>query len=226
MGIIQVLCMGYIAAVARSQELQECSVGTSSLTVGSTEDADNLADYVLCSNGDFNVQWDEEVFVTTTIRVSDGTSLNITGTGPGAIADGGGSTQLFVVEGGSTLHLSDMTLSNGSASSGGAISATDSSVSFSGNTSFSSNSANDSGGAIYAYYSTVWWDGDGTQFSYNSAKVDGGAIYANSSTVSWDGDDTQFSYNSAYDDGGAIYASDSLNVSWDGDGTQFSSNSA
>ncbi|CAM9385517.1 unnamed protein product [Laminaria digitata] len=216
--------MGILAAAARSQEVQNCSVGTSPLNVSSTEEAATLAASLECSNGDFYVQWVGEVFVNETIHVGFGTSLNITGAGPGATADGRNMTQLFYVEGGSRLHLSDMILAHGSASGGGALYAKQSSVSFSGNTSFSSNSAG-YGGAIFASESTVSWDGDDTHFSSNSAGYSGGAIFAPESTVSWDGDGTQFSSNSA-EWGGAICAPGSSTVSWDGDGTQFSSNSA
>ncbi|CAM9858548.1 unnamed protein product, partial [Ectocarpus sp. 12 AP-2014] len=225
MGIFQVVYLGLLVVVARSQELQNCSVGTSPFPVGSTEDAAALATSLECSNGDFAVEWVGEVFVEETIFVTDGTSLHIAGAGRGAVADGGGSTQLFYVEGGSSLHVSDMTLSNGNTSfNGGAIFANQSVVSFSGNASFISNYAGEDGGAIFAFQSIVSWDGDGTQFSNNSAGY-GGAIFADESTVSWDGDGTQFSSNSADREGGAIYARQS-NVSWDGDGTQFSSNSA
>ncbi|CAM9835026.1 unnamed protein product [Pylaiella littoralis] len=228
MGLFLGVCMGLLAAVARTQELQNCSVDTTPLIVGSLEDADTLADSLGCSNGDaFAVEWVGEVFVAATIRVTSGTSLNIAGAGPGAIADGRDITQLFVVDEGSSLHLSDMTLTNGYSSSGGAIFANQSSVSFSGNISFISNSAH-SGGAIYATSSSaVSWDGDGTEFSNNSADDSGGAIYATgSSTVSWDGDGTEFSNNSARYSGGAIYATNSSNVSWDGDGIEFSKNYA
>ncbi|CAN0016960.1 unnamed protein product [Ectocarpus fasciculatus] len=92
-------------------------------------------------------------------------------------------------------------------------------------TQFSSNSANEKGGAIDASsFSTVSWDGDGTQFSSNSAEW-GGAISAVESTVSWVGDGTQFSCNSANENGGAIFAYSSTGA-WDGDDTQFSYNSA
>ncbi|CAN0237623.1 unnamed protein product [Ectocarpus sp. 8 AP-2014] len=214
MGLFQVLCV--MAVVARSQELQNFSVGTSPFTVGSTEDAATLAMSIQCSNGDFSVQWVEEVFVVETIYVTDGTSLIITGVGPEAIADGGDSTQLFVADRGSNLHLSDVILTNGNAFDGGAIHANQSSVSFGGNTIFSSNSATEGGGAIYAYDSRVSWDGDGIQFNSNHAGEDGGAIYAVESTVSWDGDDTYFYSNFADNTGGAIYAYEST-ASWDGD---------
>ncbi|CAB1099999.1 unnamed protein product [Ectocarpus sp. CCAP 1310/34] len=186
---------------------------------------------ILYANGDFSVRWVGEIFVAETIRVINGTSLNVTGAGPGAIADGSGSTQLFAVDGGSNLHLSNMTLSNGNTSFGGAVFANQSSVSFFGTTSFSSNSAYYGAPflrnmeAINAYESTVSWDGDGTRFSSNYANGSGGAILASpSSTVSWDGDGTQFSSNSA-DYGGGIVASNSA-LSWNGDGAEVSNNSA
>lgn len=255
MGLLQVVRVGLLATVVRSQELQNCSFDTSTFTVDSTESLISLATALGCSNGDFSVRWVGEVFVENRIQVTDGTSLNITGAGPGAVADGQNVTQLFRVDGGSRLHLSDMTLAYGTAFDGGAVYASQSSVSFSGNTSFISNSALRNGGAIFAsdssnvswdgdstrfisnsaaaggaifvYESTLSWDGDGTQFSSNSAETDGGAILAfYSSTVSWDGDDTQFISNSAGSWGGAIEVVSDSTVSWNGDGTQFGSNSA
>ncbi|CAN0089674.1 unnamed protein product [Ectocarpus fasciculatus] len=229
MGLFQVACMSLMAAVARSQELQNCSVDISLFTVSSTEDAATLATSLACSNGDFAVQWVEEVFVNQTIHVTHGTSLNINGAGPGAIADGHGIQQLFVVDAGSRLHLSNMTLAHGNASgpvfsSGGAIFSSQSSISFSGHMSFTSNSANENGGAIYALDSTIW-GGNGTHFISNSAGLDGGAVCASyNSTMYWNGDGTQFSSNSADRNGGAIYAIEST-VSWDGH-TTFSSNVA
>lgn len=66
-----------------------------------------LAASLNCSRGDFSVQWVGEVFVVETVYVINGTSLNITGAGPDAVADGQSATQqLFVVNGDSRLHLS------------------------------------------------------------------------------------------------------------------------
>ncbi|CAB1096488.1 unnamed protein product [Ectocarpus sp. CCAP 1310/34] len=224
MGLFEVLFVCLLAVIAPAQELQECTLDTGSLTVGSSEDVADLIGFLNCSNGDFSVEWVGDVFVTETIRITSGTSLNITGDGPGAIADGQNITQLFYVDGGSKLRLSDMTLAHGNASEGGAIYVTQSIVSFSGNIVFSSNYADTSGGAIYATSSsTVSWDGDGISFNSNSAASYGGAIYVSFSTVSWDNDGTGFSSNSAPLGGGAIHSLFS-NVSWEGDGTQFKSN--
>lgn len=232
MGLLWVVCMGLLVAAVRPQELQNNCIDNTSppLTVGSTEDAASLATSLECSNGDaFTVEWVGEVVVAETIRVTGGSSLNVAGTGPGAIADGQEFTQLFVVDQGSRLHLSDIIVTNGNASAGGAIFANQSSVSFSGNVSFISNSAHEGGGAIYALESTVSWEGRGMEFVFNSASPwdtyssFGGAIFARYSAVSWDGDSTIFSSNSA-GSGGAIYVGISSNVSWNGDGTQFVSN--
>ncbi|CAN0250034.1 unnamed protein product [Scytosiphon promiscuus] len=229
MGLLKMACMGFLAISARAQPRQNCSVVVSPFTVSSTEDASTLATSLGCSIGDVDVQWVGEVFVVETIHVTDGTSLSITGAGSSAaIADGRNSTQLFVVDRSSRLHLSDMTLAHGNASFGGAINALEASVSFSGNVSFISNSAGVGGGAIFANRSRIFWDGDGTQFIFNVAGDDGGAIYAQgASNVSWSGDGTQFISNSADgDDGGAIWAAYSSTVSWEGDDTEFRNNSA
>eukprot|EP00752_Nemacystus_decipiens_P005317 g4823.t1 len=228
MGQLRMLCMGLLVVFGRAQELRNCSVETSHLTVDSTEAAATLAASLDCSNGDFEVEWVGEVFVTDTIHVTNGTSLSITGAGSGGIADGGNVTQLFVVDRGSTLRFSDMTLAHGNASSGGAINAFEASVSFSGSISFISNSAVDDGGAIFAgSLSSIFWIGDGTQFISNSAGGSGGAIYVdNNSPITWYGDDTLFISNSAGGSGGAIFVDFFSTIAWYGDDTQFISNSA
>ena len=227
MGHYRVVWIGILVAVAGAQD---CGVDTS-LAVGSTEEAATLAASLeSCSDGEFTVEWNGEVSVAQTIHVTSGTSLTITGDGSGAVVDGGSSTQLFVVDGGSTLHLSDVTCRNGYApDDGGAIAVDQSTVSFSGNVSFMSNTAGSTGGAISASDSTVSWDGDGTTFTNNFAVDTGGAIAAAGvSTVTWVGDYTAFSNNSVgsfFSDGGAI-AADSSIVFWACDGTEFSNNSA
>lgn len=222
MAPFRAVCTGLMAAAARAQ----CDVETS-LAVSSTEEAATLAASLqLCSNGSFAVEWTGEVSVVETISVTGGTSLTITGAQPDAVADGGGSVRLFVVERGSSLHLSDMTVRNGyTYGDGGAILAEHSTVSFSGSISFLSNSAASNGGALNVWSSTVSWVGDYTEFSDNFAGGDGGAIYLNKSAVSWDGNGTKFIFNSAYSDGGAMWLSGS-DVAWRGDYTEFSSNSA
>lgn len=112
---------------------------------------------------------------------------------------------------------------------GGAISVDEkSSVSFSGTTVFTGNSAvGGNGGALFVNYSTLLWD-DGSAnavLAMNFASGDGGAIAAQSSHVSWKGyGESTFSGNSADDEyGGAIHARGSI-VSWNRDGTHFNNN--
>lgn len=226
MGLLRVVCMGLLAAVARTQGLPDCNVGASPSTVSSTEEAAALAASLNCSNGDFAVEWVGRVEVTETIHITNGTSLNITGVGPHAIVDGRNVTQLFYVEDDSRLRLSDITLTYGSAAKGGAIFAWWSSVSFSGNVTFVSNSASGRGGAIYAYRTTLSWKGDGPQFRYNSAGGSGGAIFASATDVSWDGDEADFSNNSAGEHGGAISVVISSSVTWTGNSARFRYNTA
>eukprot|EP00752_Nemacystus_decipiens_P012380 g10972.t1 len=227
----QVVCVCLLMAViVGSQELQNCSIDAIPLTIGSIEDADALAASLLaCADEDFAVQWTGEVLIPQAIRVTGGNSLHITGAGPGAIVDGGGKTRLFHVDEGSTLHVSDMTLANGNASSGdgGAIFVNRSTVSFGGSMSFISNSADGNGGAISAFDSTLSWEGDRTEFSNNSAGIDGGAVFASVSAVSFDRN-TSFRGNVAGASGGALALVDLDQSTEFGpvDGTVFIENSA
>ena len=100
-------------------------------------------------------------------------------------------------------------------------------VSWSGATSFVSNSVEEKGGAISVDgsggESTVSWSGV-TTFSYNMAGSFGGAVNVmDVATVSWSGR-TKFVANAAYE-GGAIFASNASSVSWTG-ATEFMSNIA
>ena len=96
MWLFQLACVVLLAASAWTQEFEDCGADVS--TVDSTEGATDLATSLLnCSNGEFAVEWVGEVVVEETILVTGGTSLNITGAGPGAIADGGNSTQLSLI---------------------------------------------------------------------------------------------------------------------------------
>lgn len=73
--------------------------GVTALSVSSTAEALELTNELQCSGaGDFEVEWSGEVVVTKTLAVSNGTSLKVTGSiFDGAVMDGGGAIQLFVV---------------------------------------------------------------------------------------------------------------------------------
>lgn len=98
-------------------------------TVSSTVQALDLSEALLCSGaGEFEVEWSGEVPIASTISVSNGTSLKVTGNGttslPQAVIDGGVEVQLFVVEEeGSSLEVENLSLQRGLAwpGSGGPV---------------------------------------------------------------------------------------------------------
>ena len=128
-----------------------------SIDVATTDEARSLATALNCSGrGTFDVLWEGTVIVNETITLTDGSVVTVTGVGSGAIADGGGITQLFTVSN-ATLYLADTGLENGygpgdydvAAGNGGAVwvGGVDSSVSCSGTTSFKNDDA-ENGGAV------------------------------------------------------------------------------
>lgn len=161
-------------------------LGPSSLVVEDTAGAFRLAQAVNCSGGSFDVAWIGNVMVDETIHVLEGTTLNITGSADGtSIADGGGQTPLFKVDkGGGVLHLSDLTLANGSAEFGGALLAIEATITLNGCT-FLANDASESGGAVLLFASEL--DAKDVSFARNSAQYIGGAVYADGSRITLDG---------------------------------------
>lgn len=162
--------------------IDPCSPSTVLLEVESTSDARSLASLVNCSGGTFDVEWRGSVIVDETIAVMAGSSLTIVGAGADdAIADGNGTSQLFTVDGNSTLNITRMSFVNGRVSAvdgsvdGGAISANTSFVTLH-DTTFLRNyaDASSNGGAISALDSQVTLSGD-TMFEGNIATY-GGAI--------------------------------------------------
>ena len=175
------------------------------------EDVSILAETVYCTSGEFEVEWRGHVVLEQGIVVPGGTVLNVTGVGPNATIDGGGMTRLFTIVNAS-LHVNDVTITNGSSVSGGAIYSSNSTMIFH-RTIFAGNNAYLDGGA------TVMSDGSNvyfhdTNFSSNKASFAGGALHlANNSRVSWTGVST-LSTNTAKTYGGAIYMSGGGNASW------------
>ncbi|CAM9859094.1 unnamed protein product, partial [Sphacelaria rigidula] len=140
-----------------------------------------------CSGGVFNIKWTGNVVVEREIHVAGGTSLNVAGSDSAAAMEGSGNNRLFTVEN-AFLNVSNMIISNGNATFGGAIACDRSNMSFY-QTSFTNNVA---------------------------VKGDGGALHvANGSIVSWGGL-TRFVGNGAFGGGGAAFISDSSRVSWGG----------
>lgn len=82
-------------ALSKPQTLPPCAVGVTTLVVSSNAEALDLSEALLCSGGQFEVAWVGNVRITSTIAVSNGTSLRITGSSFGAqgVVDGGGDTR-------------------------------------------------------------------------------------------------------------------------------------
>ena len=176
--------------------------------VKNTSDAAMLADTILCSHGNFEVEWRGHVRVNTTILVVNWTNVRIFGNSD-AIVDGEGTIQIFLVTNGS-LHLSNLRIENGTGAKGGAIIAAAGSEVHTENVIFSSNTAHDVGGAIYAHFSTLFFTS--TTFNGNNA-FDGGALFPRDSLVHGSGF-MGFISNNAGGNGGALYITSNSYVGW------------
>ena len=211
--------------------------------IDDTASARSLAEAVNCTGGTFNVTWKGRVIIDRTIYVAEGTTIYLAGIDAESEVDGGGSIRLLTLDNAS-LHINDITLSNGDALFGGAIAAMESTitlngqtafynnaafytgalyldrsslVTLSGHTTFSGNSASEYGGAMVAFKDSSVSLGGTSFFFNNTARRWGGAIYADdNSIISWSGH-TSFANNSAISNiafGGALYIKESSNVSW------------
>lgn len=142
--------------------------------MGDTAGARRLAQAVNCSGGSFGITWVGSVTVEETIRVGEGTTLNVTGS-----SDGASRISLFSLDGGGVLHLSDLTLVNDRAeagSAGGAILAADAAVTLTGCT-LADNAAEFGGALVTARSVIVAKD---VTFVRNDALFTGGAVYDSS----------------------------------------------
>ncbi|CAM9166742.1 unnamed protein product, partial [Sphacelaria rigidula] len=149
--------------------------------VDDTASASALAEEVNCSDGVFNVEWTGNVVVEREIYVGSGTSLRVAGTDPEARINGGGRNRLFTVENAS-LNVSNVIISNGNATDGGAIVCEGSNMSFY-NTSFINNVAvPGNGGALHVVKSSTVTLGGLTTFLSNSASKGGGAAFIGNSS--------------------------------------------
>lgn len=207
-----------------------CSAGGEShWVVESDEDARALAEAVNCSGGVFHVDWRGHVSLNASIYVLGGTVLNITGTGAGPAVAGGSASRLFTVVDASLL-LSNLTVRDGYAMSGGAVASRGSSMAFD-HTTFVDNKAHRGyGGALYLTNGTsasltglaifadneVHLDAESETFFSTWGVGEGGAIYvASRSTLSWSGE-TSFVNNWAFGAAGALMLTDYSHASWSG----------
>ena len=188
--------------------------------VEDTAGAQDLAEAVNCSEGSFAVEWVGSVFVEETIRFFGGTSLSITGAVDGtSVANGGNITSLFEVDGG-TLHLSHLTLTNGTGASGGAIYATDAVVTVTSCTILHNTGVH--GGGVFLENALL--ETDHSSFADNTASKSGGALYMEASNVTV-GATVLFQRNGA-SFGGALYVGRSSNLTLAGDNISLANNTA
>ena len=175
-----------------------------------------LAEAVNCSGGTFDVLWKGFVTVESTIYVSSGTVITITGVGEPstAVMYGGLQTRILTAIDAS-LHMINVSFSSGSSVFGGAIAASASYMTFT-RTSFVDNRASGMGGAIYMEnHSTVLFDVE-ANLSRNSAVGFGGALYAcGNSSVTFMVEEAHILHNAAGESGGAI-AIDGSHIWWSG----------
>ena len=195
--------------------------------VESTIQARALVKAVRCSGGSFHVTWKGKVVLDETISILDGTFLNVTNTDEDSAIIGDGKSRLFAVVNAS-LHLCNITLSNGNATYGGAIAASRSRVTVEG-AAFTGNVATSSGGAIYLSRQTyASFDGEiaNTTFIGNAATSgNGGALYVEGgSNMFWTGN-SFFSENSCLGNGGAVSLVGGSYALWTGN-TTFARNTA
>ena len=194
-----------------------CSVGLQDeWVVESTMQAQALMKAVRCSGGSFNVTWKRKIILHETISIFHGTFLNVTSADADSAIVGDGKSRLFSVVNAS-LHLCNITLSNGNTTYGGAIAASRSRVTFEG-VVFAGNVATSSGGAIFLTrqtYASFGGEISSTAFTGNAATSgNGGALFVgDGSNVSWTGK-TFFSENSCLGNGGAVYLTSRSNALW------------
>ena len=195
--------------------------------VESTTQAQALVKAVRCSGGSFHVTWKGNVILDETISIFNGTFLNVTSPDTDSAIVGDGKSRLFAVVNAS-LHLCNITLSNGNTTYGGAIAASRSRVTFEG-VAFTGNVATSSGGAVFLSRQTnASFGGEiaNTTFTGNAAiSGNGGALYVEGgSYVFWTGKSI-FSENSCLGDGGAVFLAGGSYALWTGD-TTFTRNTA
>lgn len=103
----------------------DCPAAVQKLNVNNAEEAQELADAVACSGGSFEVNWDSDVALLTSIVVGEGTRLLVRGSGTkSASIDGLSKRRIFEVGDAGSLLLVDILLHHGRApknSFGGAI---------------------------------------------------------------------------------------------------------
>lgn len=131
-----------------------CYNGTLTMDVASAADLELMSDTINCTGGGtFYVTWIGTVQLAKSIEVSDNQQLTITGSSPfpESVIDGGNTTNIVSVSGGSTLNLIGLVLKGGNSEDGGAVSASDFSFVNVVDCSFTNNNASLGGEAAVGY---------------------------------------------------------------------------
>ena len=93
-----------------------CPTTVVDMIVRNTLEADKLAEALLCDGeGVFTVDWRGDILISRTFLVSNGSTLNVTGSSEdaSAVVSGDDTVRLFEVDLGSTLLLETLTLTGG-----------------------------------------------------------------------------------------------------------------
>lgn len=177
----------------------DCCTSTGEISrdwvIRNSKEAADLARSLVCSDGEFAVDWIGEVTVTDVIWVSNGTTLKVSGgtAEPTPIVDGNGESQLFSVIGG-FLDLNHLELNKGIGTLGGAVFVGKGGVATFTGASFKGNTASERGGALFVDGgANVSWKGKSI-FSDNSARNGGAVHVSGGSSVSWAGDEQTLFY--------------------------------
>jgi predicted outer membrane repeat protein len=201
MGIFLSLHMVALPARAADATVLVCDFATLSAAVATANAGGGTITFA-CSG---TITFTGELFISDTVIIEGGAGITF---------DGGGTTRLFSVGGGSSLTLNNATLQNGVATEGGAVYV---SGTFTANTvTFVTNMATASnGGAIRNLGTTTI---SNSIFTNNTSNLGGGAIY-NDNTITIT--NSQFIGNSS-GSGGAIYNFNNMNIT----GSDFQANFA
>ena len=205
---------GEIMTETNTSSAPICSIESTihNWVVNDTASASSLAEAVNCTGGTFNVTWKGRVILDRTFYVAAGTTIYLTGADSESEVNGGGSVRLFTLVS-ATLHVNDISLSNGNTTYGGAIAATTSKITLN-QTIFNGNAASSVAGAVYLDGSLLVSLGGQSIFTGNSGGSRGAALVASrGSNVSLSGQ-TLFSNNRAINGGGAVYIRHDSVVSW------------
>lgn len=181
-----------------------CGYTAAPLRIENVADARALGAAVNCTDGGtVEIIWAGAVTLDAPISIGSGTNLSISGADSQAEVQGDSQVRLFDVSPGAGLELTNLTLSGGSAASGGAIRSSNATLTldscvFAGNTA-----TNGDGGAVGAEGGTLTIVG-GTFVNNEASAGSGGAVLAiDSGLVIRKG--TVFEGNGAAVEGGALY---------------------